>query len=87
MFKLKKNKSGILFFIIIITFMLYLSITMYKYICKTNNNISNELDNVEGFNIRQYYNSKKRNFNKVKNQYLRDGKIKMQKFLKKNNII
>jgi len=87
MFKLKKKDRKIIFFIIIVSFILYLSVITYRYICKSNSINVVESDNVEGFNIRQYYNSKKRNFNKIKNKYFYDGKIKIKKFLKNNNII
>jgi hypothetical protein len=44
-------------------------------------------NNTEGFNIRRYYNSNRRNFNRLKNKYLYDGKIKIKRLLKDNNII
>ena len=87
MFKLKKKARKIIFFIIIVSFILYLLVITYRYICKLNSINVVESDTVEGFNIRQYYNSKKRNFNKIKNKYFYDGKIKIKKFLKNNNII
>jgi hypothetical protein len=83
MFKLKKNKMNILW--IIILFLLFcFSVSIYCYLSEKNDAF---YDNVEGFNIRQYYNSKKRNFNRLKNQYFNDSKIKIKKFLRKNNII
>ena len=83
MFKFKKKDRAVIFFIIIVFLMFWFSIVaykyMYRYIYKSNN--------IEGFNIRQYYNQRKRNFNKLKNRYFYDGKIKIKKFLKNNNII
>jgi len=65
--------------IIIVFLLFYLSIVTCKYMYKSNN--------TEGFNIRRYYNSNRRNFNRLKNKYLYDGKIKIKRLLKDNNII
>jgi hypothetical protein len=87
MFKLKKNKCAVFFYVIVVCFIIYLFITIYRELYQSNDINNDDSYNVEGFNIRQYYNSKKRSFNKVKNKYLQDSKIKIKKFLKKNNII
>lgn len=79
MFKIKKNRRTFIFLIIIVFLLFYLSIVACKYMYKSNN--------TEGFNIRRYYNSNRRNFNRLKNKYLYDGKIKIKRFLKDNNII
>lgn len=83
MFKLKKNKMNIFLFIIIVLLVLYFLANIYGYFCKTDTIVYDK----EGFNIRQYYNSKRRNLNKLKNKYLYDSKIKIKKFLRQNNII
>ena len=79
MFKIKKNRRTFIFLIIIVFLLFYLSIVTCKYMYKSNN--------TEGFNIRRYYNSNRRNFNRLKNKYLYDGKIKIKRLLKDNNII
>jgi type III secretory pathway component EscR len=77
MFKIKKRSINILLYFTIVVFVFFVFLAIYN---KTYNNCKS--NNVEGFSLRETFNSQKRKFKNLKKKHLTKYTSKINRFFK-----